>query len=212
MSQVTMFRPITTMFSTARVSAVLSIIVCTMLLVSGCRTYGARGSVEATYEQLQASFNEFQAELERAKLGLKVMSQAAEENVILASLVDEYETVVEEHALVLADQRARLNDLRGSDDYRELSRSLGAFVTEHRVMRNRYQALFGAARAALGDTTLTRDPARPEGRYVPPVSRYYMFPYPYDQMGNLHRGTNELYSLETAPPDTAASDTAGGSN
>lgn len=133
---------------------------------SGCRTYGARGDVEAAYNQIEQAVEQFALELERAQSGYGAFRKKASGNEVLGALAERYAALLKQHKVLLREQRMQLEELRDSDDYRAVSRTLGAVISEQNVMMDHYQALLASAQ----DTT---DAAADQ---VSQGSRYFITP------------------------------------
>lgn len=153
------------------------------LVMLGCRTYGGHGSEQLTIQQIEKAVSNFGQSLNRAQFNMESLQQTRSP-AVSDSFVERYKTLVEAHREIYTKQEERLDELRGSDDYRKLSRALGAFITEQEGMAKQYRALVTAA-----DTTI-------RAFEVPPMSRYYMVPPFYERIRNARRTTRPTLPSE----------------
>jgi multidrug efflux pump subunit AcrA (membrane-fusion protein) len=147
-----------------------------LVLAAGCRTYGGRDSEAITFRQIEAAVQDYARAYDRANANAAALEQAAKQDSAAATLARKYRALVATHGARLTDQRERMEELRGSDDYRALSRTLGGVVKEQQVMAKGYRNLMARYRPG-GDTTVV-------AFEVPPRGRYYLVPPFYEAARN----------------------------
>lgn len=115
------------------------VVALTIVIASGCRTYGGYGVQEKTYEAMQTTVQSFESELERVEADLRRLKEAADEKDGLTPLVRRYSDLVHEHETLLHTQRRRVERLSPESDPRSLRTAYGATVTERRMLEQQYQ-------------------------------------------------------------------------
>ncbi|RMF56340.1 MAG: hypothetical protein D6746_12625 [Bacteroidetes bacterium] len=126
-----------------------------VLAGTGCRTYGGYGSEEATLAQIEAANERFAEALRRAEAEAAMLSEALADVKAVAPYVDAYRWVTQRHAEMLETHRAKYETLQQGASYRELSRALGAIVTEQIVVQEQYEHLLWAMAYAESMPALT---------------------------------------------------------
>ena len=187
-----------------RSSIFMSCLALSLLLVgSGCRTYGARGDVEAAYNQIEQAVEQFTLELERAQSSYEALRQQEDGSEVVDTLPARYASLLKQHKVILLEQRMQLEELRDSDDYRAVSRTLGAVISEQDIMMDHYQALL----ASVGDAT---DEAVDQAHQESP---YFITPPFYGSFRpeNLQAGNPPAGAGVAAFDSAGASSTAPGS-
>ena len=121
---------------------------CTLSIVvlSGCRTYGGYDSEEATYNQIVEINSQFANDLERARGDLSRLEQAANQMASLSEYVHEYEELLSHHEHMIEEHAALTETLEVrtgfvgqlTPAYRNLNRALGYIAAEQAAMRNSY--------------------------------------------------------------------------
>ncbi len=133
-----------------------------LLLLTGCRTYGGYGTVEANNVQLSAEVAEFSASLAQAETQYEQLRSAAN---LDQGLVDEYLRTLEAHRAM----SSRVSGEIAANDrfrYRAASRKLGAMITQSRQFHNRYQQIL---RAMVGDDSIAEPTRIARYQAVPPT-------------------------------------------
>lgn len=135
------------------------------LLLTGCRTYGGRGSEEQLTAQLQQAHTQFVQMRDQARNDLAALQQQAASNPALGLHVAAFEANLQAHEALLQNHEAMMAHPSGGD-YRDLSNAFGAMLTEHQKIADRYQAILRQVRGGPG-------PVADQSRYqiVPP---YYV--------------------------------------
>lgn len=151
-----------------------------LLIFSGCRTYGGYGVQEKTYEAMQTTVQLFESDLERANADLNRLEEAAAQAEELQAVVDRYRHLIAEHESLLATQRHRLERLSPESDARTLHGAYGATVTERRMLRQKYQRATADVQAVVQGTTAA-------AAEVPSARHYRVTPigFPTDEPGDL---------------------------
>lgn len=144
-------------------------------LVTGCRTYGGYGSEEATLDEMAQAVATYQDLLAQSRAVLASLEQEAEANPNLAPFVEQFSAVVTGHAVILEEHELYLEDLAGSDDYRDVSRVFGALLAEQKLTRRQYsEVIYSAMHSADSTAELVQ-------AEVAPLGRYYVVPPYYEQ-------------------------------
>lgn len=206
--------------------ALLPALLCLVLLAAGCRTYGGYDSGPLTMAQIEEANRTFAAEAERARAELGALERlaAGSADSLLVQTVQAYGALVTLHEALLAEHRQEAEEAdRGN--YRALSRTLGAIVSEQALVRDGYARLANRLAAASrggspsGAAADTAAVAEAPLAVVPLRSRYVVAPSFYARRAHAVTATPTLseaaarYSgragaLPPAPSDTAAADTA----
>ncbi len=169
-----------------------------LLLLAGCRTYGAYDNEELSLEQIRLSNRVFAEDLALAQQLTRRISAEAGASPQAAELPARLDLLLTVHEAVLAEHRrleAEAEEHAG--DYRFLKRALGAIITEEEVVRDRYLALL--------DPEATVAPTRPQSAYpgdVTQQSLYHVLPPYYLQ---LVYGGGGLATLSASAGRAAAS-------
>ena len=121
---------------------------CTLsiMVFSGCRTYGGYDSEEAIYNQIVEINGVFANELEKAKGNLSRLEQAAKQKASLEEFVHEYEDLLAHHEHMIHEHAELTESLeiktgfvgQLTPAYRNLNRALGYIAAEQSAMRNGY--------------------------------------------------------------------------
>ena len=143
-----------------------------ILLVSGCRSYGGYGSEEAMYRQIERLVQRFAQDLENARADLVALENAAAQNSELALLAEQYAALVQGQEAILDEQRGLLADLSPGATYRSLHRAHGAIMAEQRTVRLQRQGLLrGFLETVDADTTAADRLDRPYALIPPYYNR-----------------------------------------
>lgn len=152
----------------------LSLLVLAVVALAGCRTYGGYGTEEVSYLQILEANEQFADALIRAQAELRALEVLAQAEPALVPYALRYAALVNLHEEVLG-AHAALTEEVDADDYRDVSRLLGAIVSEHQRIAERYRGLVDDSSFLLvsDSTALVPGGVAPEGRYyaVPP---YYV--------------------------------------
>jgi hypothetical protein len=136
--------------SQARHSVPLFVLV-TLLVLSGCRTYGGDGTEAKNFEAMQNAVQSFEDELSRAQADLHTLEEAAATSDTLEALAHRFQEHVDEHEELLATQEERIDRLSPDASYRTLQRAYGATVTEQQMMEQKYQRVVRTVQATVQD-------------------------------------------------------------
>ena len=184
-----------------RPATLLSCLVLSLVLLgSGCRTYGARGGTEAAYHQIEQAVEQFTLELERAQSAYEALRQQTGDSEVADTLAKRYASLLEQHKVMLLEQRMQLEELRGSDDYRAVSRTLSAVMSEQDIMMDQYQNL-------LATVQRVADPALDQAS---PGSHYFVTPpfYRNPQHESLQQSGRAPAGAGAVPSDSAGASSA----
>jgi hypothetical protein len=143
----------------------------TLVVVSGCRTYGGRGSEAATYEQMQRAAAIFQEDLARAQGELSSIQQAGVADSLAAAIGHEYEVIVGHHQEALETQRGLVESLSEDSDYKDLNRAFGAINAQQQAIRSQYERLLEGVHRAYTDTMGASSGERPYSLIPPYYNR-----------------------------------------
>lgn len=127
-------------------------------------------------EQIAFANDRFEEDLDRARnMLLATRQDSAGVPVSRTGLLDEYEKLLEAHEEVLANHRRLSTNLTGSNNHRQVKRTLGAVLAEQRDIRYRYTELLRNTGAIPDSAVGTEINELSEARYVvePP---YYLIP------------------------------------
>ncbi|MBO6576122.1 MAG: hypothetical protein JJ896_09260 [Rhodothermales bacterium] len=108
------------------------------VLLSGCRMYGGYGSEEAAYAQIQEALERYEARADRLQSDLTALTAAAADEARLASAVVKLTAVVSAQEAALVFHRAKAAEVSENSSYREVSRALGAMLSEQQVVQDQY--------------------------------------------------------------------------
>jgi len=167
----------------------VSFVVMLAVLLVGCRTYGGHGTEEQTYEEMQQSVQRLEDELGPAQSDLRQLTAAADRDTALAPLVERYRDLVQTHESMIEAQQERIRALSSTSAYRTLSRTYGAFITDHQLLRRQY------ARTIRQVYGTVRDSAAPQPRAQDP-STYALTPVNYPES----RGVRSITMAEALRP------------
>lgn len=162
------------------------------MALAGCRTYGDYNSEAKVYAQAKQAVEEFSEVLDRAEEDLRLLKKAASERDTLQSVALRYHDLVEEHRLLLEDQKQRLAALSPDARYRALSRTYRAIVKEQSLLRRHYQRLIRAVQSTGQETE-----AAPARHWLQDRSRYFVTPlgFPRGQQRDTLSMEQALQSL-----------------
>lgn len=152
-----------------------------LLVLGGCRTYGAYDNEEQTLEEIAEANAVFADELERARADLATLDAAASGDARLAEPAVVFGATLALHELALAAHLLAAEEV-DDDDYRELHRLYGAIISDQQIIRDQY----AYALAGL-DTSVAATPAEDPGMQA----RYYVVPPYYERI----RQANERLSV-----------------
>lgn len=153
--------------SQVRHSAPLVFLV-TLLVLSGCRTYGGYDTQAKNYEALQNAVQSFEADLNRAQADLQTLEEAASTDT-LEALAGRLQDHIHEHEELLQTQKERLHRLSPETSYRALQRAYGATVKEQNMIEQNYQRVVRTVQATVQETDA--EPASSTRRYtIAPVN------------------------------------------
>lgn len=143
---------------------------------TGCRTYGGYGTEEAAVEEMAQAVENYENLLAQARAVQATLEQEAGSDPALARFVEQFGAVVTGHAVLLEEHKEYLEALVGSDDYREISRVLGALIAEEKLTERQYrEVIYSAMHAPDSTAQLVR-------AEVAPLGRYYVVPPYYEQV------------------------------
>ena len=170
-----------------------------LLVLGGCRTYGAYDNEEQTLEEIVEANAVFADELERARADLATLDAAASGEARLVGPAVVFGATLALHELTLAAHLLAAEEV-DEGDYRELHRLYGAIISEQQIIRDQY----AYALAGL-DTSVAATPAEDPG--VP--GRYYVVPPYYERIRQANERlsvTERLRRAGEAPGYVAPSD------
>ncbi|MFP4228581.1 MAG: hypothetical protein ACLFTE_07115 [Salinivenus sp.] len=134
-----------------------------LVVLSGCRTYGGRGTEALTYEEMGVAVEELEADLDQAEMNLRQLRAAVEQEEALSPLADRYQELVQLHESMIAAQQEQVNSLSSDAAYRTLHRAYGAMITDQTLLRTQYTRTLRQVYAATRDTSApgpeVRDPS-----------------------------------------------------
>lgn len=122
----------------------------TLLVLSGCRTYGGYDTQAKNYEAMQNAVQSFEDDLNRAQADLQTLEEAATSDT-LEALARQFQDHVHEHEELLQTQQERVRRLSADASYRALQRAYGAMVTEQKMMEQKYQRVIRTVQATVQD-------------------------------------------------------------
>ena len=169
-------------------------------VLAGCRTYGGYGTEEASLEEMAQAVDNYEDLLAQARAVLATLEGEAEADPALDPLVQQFEAIVTGHAVLLEEQKEYVVALADSDDYRTISRVLGAVLAEQKLTARQYgEVIYSATHVPDSTAELVR-------AEVAPLGRYYMVPPYYEQarrgrLGSLSDLEIGLRSQEQATPE-----------
>ena len=109
----------------------LLLAVCSLLLLTGCRTYGGYGSEDATISQIGKAVESATDLLRQAEADAAMLSSAATSSNALSALSGEFGRLVEQNSEIVERAQGMLDSyLAEGSTYRGLSRGLGAIISE----------------------------------------------------------------------------------
>ena len=117
------------------------LIVMSLLVATGCRTYGGYGSEEASFTQIQSALERYEAQSQRMQGDAEALAAAVGDNAALAGQAGRLAALVADQEALLEFHRAQAASVTESSSYRDLSRALGAMLTEQQVIDDRYRRL-----------------------------------------------------------------------
>jgi hypothetical protein len=176
------------------------------MLVGGCRTYGGYDTEPNTLEQIQESVDALADAYDRAQANLELLQEVASGNPAYEDAVARYVEAVEAHEATLSYARDLAEEAaEDEDDYRVLSRTYGALVTEQYLVRDRYDRIVNGLQNVLESPD-----ALPGGevlvqqwvRTVPLNSRYQVRPPYYERVDYAQRPPTTLRDLVGTGSDT----------
>ncbi len=200
--------------SSSRVSTGL---LAALLLLTGCdpilRFYGDDyGNTEEHQEQIRILVADLDASLQRNQADLARLVQAASLDPALRPYAEQMALLVATQEAVLAEQREWVAGIEDEDDYRELNRHYGAFITQQQMIQDRYVDI---ARRMEGDARVSS-----YVDFAVSESRYALMPPQYTRIANrMHTPSLPLRvvaapvvpgvvsmpdTTATMPPDTTA--------
>lgn len=185
-----------------------SLVFLTVLFLGGCRTYGGHGSEAALREQISTTNRLFAESLQRHEADVQAISSLGGSDAALGSYAASLQAVLAAHRVTLEQHLALEEELRGSNDYRALSRAYGAIIAEEGLIKAQTEEILRAMAAAMDTAAL---------RAVPLMSRYAYVPPFYERMideastptisGTIQR-LGSASRLTSAPADPAMADSA----
>ncbi len=169
------------------------------LAAGGCRTYGGYGTEAETLDQIQQATALFAEEHQRAQADLEALQRAAAANPTLQRYAEAYAAVLSVHGAVVEEHRTLADEAAAHrGDYRLLSRTYRAVISDQRIVQDRYDALLADMQHAL------------DGTPAPPVeleSRYQVAPQFYERIeyANARRSLADILArARAATPPVAA--------
>ncbi len=169
------------------------------LAAGGCRTYGGYGTEAETLDQIQQATALFAEEHQRAQADLEALQRAAAANPTLQRYAEAYAAVLSVHGAVVEEHRALADEAAAHrGDYRLLSRTYRAVISDQRIVQDRYDELLADMQHAL------------DGTPAPPVeleSRYQVAPQFYERIeyANARRSLADILArARAATPPVAA--------
>ena len=127
-----------------------------LVIVSGCRSYGGKGSESATFEELQRVHGLFEGMLLRRQADLRALEAATSEDERLATLAEQYDELVQRHEALVDEQRETVTELSAESDYRDLHRAFGSMVATQKAVQMGYDGVLEHAyRSFLSSDTTT---------------------------------------------------------
>lgn len=137
----------------------------TLLVLSGCRTYGGYDTEAKNFEAMQNAVQSFEDDLNRAQAELQTLEEAATSDTLQA-LADRYQDHIHEHEALLETQQERVRRLSPDASYRTLQRAYGATVTEQQMMDQKYQRVVRTVQATVQDAASEETPSTSTRRYT----------------------------------------------
>lgn len=162
-----------------------------LLVLTGCRTYGGRGTEAATYQQIQQAVRQFSDDLGRAQSDLQSLESAATSTPSLEPFAARFASVVQRHEATLDDHRAMADALSASSSYRDLHRAYGAITTDQRLIGKLYNRVVDNVHATVRGIPLAQTDSLD-------ASYYQVQPMEYDRIVNARRMTMEQ-ALQPVP-------------
>ncbi len=144
------------------------VLLCSLVVVSGCRTYGGYDSEEATYEQIQRSIQLFEEDIRRARSNAAALQEAAGQNPALGGLASHYAIFVEAGEALLDHNRSLAADLSPGSSYRSLHRAHGAIMAQQATARSRFEGLLQTFSEAYAPDTTAGSIAQRPYALIPP--------------------------------------------
>lgn len=142
----------------------------TLLVLSGCRTYGGDGTEAKNFEAMQNAVQSFEDELSRAQADLQTLEEAATSDT-LEALAHRFQDQVHEHEELLETQQERVHRLSPDASYRTLQRAYGATVKEQQMMEQKYQRVVRTVRATVQERDVEAASSASSRRYtITPVN------------------------------------------
>ncbi len=120
-----------------------------LLLGSGCRTYGGYDTEEIALKQIEQANRQFAQALEQARADAEALNASLAGHPAWVPAVSAFGHLVAEHAALLEAHRAlyaRLAEEGGS--YLDVSRALGAVVSEQRRIQDGYGRILAGLQEA----------------------------------------------------------------
>ena len=121
--------------------SVPALFIVTLVLLSGCRTYGGYGSEEASFAQLQTAVARYEAQAERMAGDRQALSDASATDPTLAPFAVRMADLVDAQSKSIAKARATLAEVSDGSSYRVLHRALGSVVSQQQIVDDAYGRL-----------------------------------------------------------------------
>lgn len=205
--------------STDRLSLVFGVLFLVAAL-AGCRTYGDQyDNTEAAYQELVVAAQQLDESLERAEANVARLETRVEAESALRPYVARYREIMTDHADLLEEIREGLAaiDEDDPDDYRQVHRTLGAVISQQRILRSAYTGLLDVLTTGEDDARMvasTDSTATPHYSIVP-VYYYRALNQPRwaETTGPFRQSVEEPLQMvvpaterpaETEEPDTTA--------
>lgn len=179
----------------------LLIVLSTVLLTTGCRSYGEHYPIALMHEELQAAVAQSAEDLARRQVQLAQLTEASQAQLSLTPLATRYAALVQAHEAVLGEMRAIEAELAGVDNYRPMKRGFLAVVQLQRTLDRHYESL-------LRNAVTPPDTGMVDRRLYTYRSRYWIAPPFYQRLAPAHQDvtieeamrSNALTPIEPLPP------------
>ncbi len=144
-------------------------------LFAGCRSYGGDyGNTEKTYEALLVAAEQLDEALARAQTDVALLQQAVETDAALQPALGRFVEMIERHEEVreeIAHEIAEVGE--DPDDYREIHNTLGAVISEQRVLQSGYagiiEVIATSGQGAAADTLTVA-----QAEFLREIASHYM--------------------------------------
>ncbi len=120
-----------------------------LVLLTGCQTYGGHGSEEAAQVEIQNALDRYALRADRMRGDQRALANAAAESPRLAVFAPKLARIIEAQEATMKFNQWTADRLTGSPGYRELSRALGGIISEQQIVDDQYGRLLAEVQATL---------------------------------------------------------------